>query len=761
MLLVPVRSSLSLSAYLTLLKALIQVKAHTRKDGTRVQAHTRNIQSRAERRELVEALAKKMGSGEHTRHATLASAVGAARFASRANGKAVHVYEHADGGWVATHDETHTEGHDEKIVAHKGKARLHRAGEASRSLAHLKGPIAEHVEKPFVPKVKPARPKAEKKPAPTPVAPAPGKVDFGAEKTVKGETHVPVTVDGQMTHALTKDRQTGVWALQRVDERDHQGPVKMTLVREGMTRKEAQQYAAALAGNDAGELARVHQYDRGVPVSEMPQLKQMRDFSALLTGQDGEGRTWYTQGYYLSTANQDDYLLPGAQEQPMVRSAGVVDEFIPAATTPVHPVAFKTSPTNGRTGAVVFDNGAVASAEYVQRLMKLHPGASWHYGTTATSVAGVPINGVGDGSFPFVLKDRHGANVAMLMPLKAEAGKDGLKELADQVAAGYRPASIKPEKPGYEGPEGKDMTDDNAAERKAGSDLRAAVADKNGAVAKARIRLHDDVADIYAVKHPDGHITATVHWVEGQKARTQPHNSFNLEGFTSSFSGPRKWDTITAFKRDLDRKFGGKGYVHPNWRDAHYESELEVRDFSEEHARAVAIKEKRRRAEADAYRAGESGRNQSQQSRPVNLAEELARQAAVATGDRADLKHPATRKAVVDDLKKLDVHTLAPRARWNNIDPDVTGKQLTARVQLKRAVPHQMTYINPNTGENQGRLVEHDGYDLQWHPDRGVSLKNDDGKKVWSDPAATKDPVAAVKAALQAANALPDMTYKS
>ncbi len=484
MLLVPVRSSLSLAAYLTLWKAMIQVKAHTRRDGTQVKAHTRNIQSRAERRELVEALAKKMGGGAHTRHATLASAVGAARYASRANGKAVHVYEHADGGWVATHDETHTQGHAERIVAVKGKARLHRAGKASRSLAHLKGPIAEHVEKP----------------APAPAAPAP---------------------------------------------------------------------------------------------------------------------------------------------------------------------------------------------------------------------------------------------------------------------RGHRPARIKPEKPGYEGPEGNDMTDDNAAERKAARDLRAAVADKTGAVAKARIRLHDDVADIYAVKHPDGHITATVHWVEGQKARTQPHNSFNLEGFTSSFSGPRKWDTITAFKRDLDRKFGGKGYVHPNWRDAHYESELEVRDFSEDHARAVAIKEKRRKAEADAYRAGEAGRNQSQQPRPVNLAEELARQAAVATGDRADLKHPATRKAVVDDIKKLDVHTLAPRARWNSIDPDVTGKQLTARVQLKRAVPHQMTYINPNTGENQGRLVEHDGYDLQWHPDRGVSLKNDDGKKVWSDPTATKDPVAAVKAALQSANALPDMTYKA
>jgi hypothetical protein len=157
---------LSVDALLDMLKALIQVKAHTRRDGTQVRAHTRNIQSRAERQELVDALARRMAEGDHTRHATLASAVGAARHASKVNGKAVHVYEHAEGGWVATHDASHTEGHDERIVAVKGRARLHRAGEASRSLAHLKGPIAEHVEKPAPePRVKKPRPKVEKKPA--------------------------------------------------------------------------------------------------------------------------------------------------------------------------------------------------------------------------------------------------------------------------------------------------------------------------------------------------------------------------------------------------------------------------------------------------------------------------------------------------------------------------------------------------------------------------------------------------------------------
>ncbi len=150
-------------------KALIQVRQHTRKDGTLVRAHTRNVQSRSERHELVTALSRRMAGGENVRHATLASALGGARHASKANGKAAHVYEHADGGWVVTHDASHTEGHKERIVAVKGKARLHRAKGPSRSLAHLKGPIAEHAPKPFVPKVKPARPKRQPRPNPAPL----------------------------------------------------------------------------------------------------------------------------------------------------------------------------------------------------------------------------------------------------------------------------------------------------------------------------------------------------------------------------------------------------------------------------------------------------------------------------------------------------------------------------------------------------------------------------------------------------------------
>jgi hypothetical protein len=161
---------------LALLKALIQVRQHTRKDGTTVRAHTRNVQTRGERRALVATMAERMAGGAPVRHASLGSALGAARHASKVNGRAAHVYEHPEGGWVSTHDGSHTEGHDEKIVAVKGRARLHRAGEASRSLAHLKGPIAEHVEKPApapAPKVKPARPKAPPPAAePVPAAPA-------------------------------------------------------------------------------------------------------------------------------------------------------------------------------------------------------------------------------------------------------------------------------------------------------------------------------------------------------------------------------------------------------------------------------------------------------------------------------------------------------------------------------------------------------------------------------------------------------------
>ncbi len=161
--------SLSLTPGLALLKAIIQVRQHTRKDGTLVRAHTRNVQTRGERRELVEKMARRMADGEHVRHASLGSALGAARHASRANGKAAHVYEHADGGWVSTHDETHTQGHAERIVAVKGKARLHRAGKASRSLAHLKGPIMEHHEKP----ARAPKAKQPKQPAPVSGAAAP------------------------------------------------------------------------------------------------------------------------------------------------------------------------------------------------------------------------------------------------------------------------------------------------------------------------------------------------------------------------------------------------------------------------------------------------------------------------------------------------------------------------------------------------------------------------------------------------------------
>lgn len=161
-LLLPVAPGLKLRALLDLWKALIQVRAHTRKDGTQVRAHQRNVQTRAERKELVDALARKMAEGEHTRHKTLASALGAARHASKVNGKQVAIYEHPAGGWVATHATEHHADHPERIVADKGKAHLVREGGKPQSLKHLKGPILEGAPEPVAPKVKPARPKREK-----------------------------------------------------------------------------------------------------------------------------------------------------------------------------------------------------------------------------------------------------------------------------------------------------------------------------------------------------------------------------------------------------------------------------------------------------------------------------------------------------------------------------------------------------------------------------------------------------------------------
>jgi hypothetical protein len=172
LLLLPARRGLSLRALLTLWKALIQVRAHTRKDGTQVRAHTRNIQTRAERQELVNALARKMAEGEHTRHKTLASALGAARHASKVNGKAAAVYEHPDGGWVATHATEHHADHPERIEVKQGRAHLVRAGGKPQSLKHIKGAIEEGAPAAVVPKVKPARPKAEKAENPAPEKPA-------------------------------------------------------------------------------------------------------------------------------------------------------------------------------------------------------------------------------------------------------------------------------------------------------------------------------------------------------------------------------------------------------------------------------------------------------------------------------------------------------------------------------------------------------------------------------------------------------------
>jgi hypothetical protein len=141
------RAGLGRHALLDLVKAIIRVKAHMR-NGRMVEAHDRDIQSKAERKELVHALALKLAGGDHTKHHSLASALGAARHASRVNGKAAHVYQDPNGHWRATHDALHTKDHAERIVVTKGRAVLHAPGEKPRGLGHIRGRVDDAHDNP-------------------------------------------------------------------------------------------------------------------------------------------------------------------------------------------------------------------------------------------------------------------------------------------------------------------------------------------------------------------------------------------------------------------------------------------------------------------------------------------------------------------------------------------------------------------------------------------------------------------------------------
>ncbi len=122
-----------------LLKAIVQVRAHTRKDGSQVRAHTRTI---ADTAAIVEGLAQRLKHGEAIAHATAGSALTLARHASTANGRPAFAYRHPAGHWVATHDHRHLPHAHHRIVASGGKATLTRPGQPPKPLPETPPEVA-------------------------------------------------------------------------------------------------------------------------------------------------------------------------------------------------------------------------------------------------------------------------------------------------------------------------------------------------------------------------------------------------------------------------------------------------------------------------------------------------------------------------------------------------------------------------------------------------------------------------------------------
>jgi hypothetical protein len=128
---VPLRSNLSLSELVDLVKAQITIKGHYRKVNGRdhwVPAHKREVQTKGERDKLVRGLAKKMANdpGHTHEHANLANAAAVARRLSRVTGKTVHAYLDANGKAVTGHTAP-THKPTKHVSATAGELTLHHA----------------------------------------------------------------------------------------------------------------------------------------------------------------------------------------------------------------------------------------------------------------------------------------------------------------------------------------------------------------------------------------------------------------------------------------------------------------------------------------------------------------------------------------------------------------------------------------------------------------------------------------------------------
>ena len=145
-----------------LLKALIWVKEHQRANGTTVKAHQRNVQTKAERDELVMAIAKRMADGEHVTHANHASAIVSARAIAKQTGKQVHAYQDHNGLWRTAHGvpEEHAQ-QEGRVIAKPGKT-THVVKGKEHEFKGVRGPVVLHDPE----KVKPIKERTKKEKAP-------------------------------------------------------------------------------------------------------------------------------------------------------------------------------------------------------------------------------------------------------------------------------------------------------------------------------------------------------------------------------------------------------------------------------------------------------------------------------------------------------------------------------------------------------------------------------------------------------------------
>ncbi len=305
----------------------------------------------------------------------------------------------------------------------KGQARLAELGGAP-------APRPKRAPEP-TPKVEPPAPAPEPKAKATKEAPAtPTKsareVTFDrpatSSKRNSGEPVIGVRSDGVVTHELLRGKDG--WSLW-----DKRGEGEK--VRAGMSQSEAMEYAKAHLIQDKEALARFHQHDEGVPLSEMPKQAPYK-LKKVMNVSSGDGKQWHSDGSMASASEVNPRsVAAGVQRSDAI--GATIEQIIPKQVAPVKPVAFATESKTGSSGShghVVFDNGAAMDARMYQHLAKQHPDATWHQDPSSTLT-------------PLVLKNGKGEHVALAMP-KHVSGNSNLNDVAYEARSGRVFKSSKP-----------------------------------------------------------------------------------------------------------------------------------------------------------------------------------------------------------------------------------------------------------------------------------------------------------------------------